>query len=55
MILVAFRHGLRAIELVDLRWDQVDFSFMGGLMFWQPSRFSATLRITVMPSVRDLS
>jgi type 1 fimbriae regulatory protein FimB/type 1 fimbriae regulatory protein FimE len=25
MILVAFRHGLRASELVDLRWDQVDF------------------------------
>ena len=24
MILVAFRHGLRAAELVDLRWDQVD-------------------------------
>ena len=26
MILIAFRHGLRAAELVDLRWDQVDFS-----------------------------
>ena len=25
MILVAFRHGLRASETVDLRWDQVDF------------------------------
>jgi integrase len=24
-ILVAYRHGLRASELVDLRWDQVDF------------------------------
>jgi integrase len=24
-ILVAFRHGLRAAELCDLRWDQVDF------------------------------
>ena len=24
MILIAFRHGLRATELVDLRWDQVD-------------------------------
>lgn len=24
MILVAYRHGLRAAELVDLRWDQVD-------------------------------
>jgi integrase len=25
MVLIAFRHGLRASELVDLRWDQVDF------------------------------
>jgi integrase len=24
MVLMAFRHGLRASELVDLRWDQVD-------------------------------
>jgi type 1 fimbriae regulatory protein FimB/type 1 fimbriae regulatory protein FimE len=26
MILLAFRHGLRAAELVDLRWDQVELS-----------------------------
>jgi site-specific recombinase XerD len=25
MILIVFRHGLRAAELVDLRWDQVQF------------------------------
>ena len=25
MVLVAYRHGLRASELVDLRWEQVDF------------------------------
>ncbi len=25
MILVAYRHGLRVSELVDLRWDQFDF------------------------------
>jgi len=25
MVLVAYRHGLRAAELVNLRWDQVDF------------------------------
>jgi site-specific recombinase XerD len=25
MILVAYRHGLRVSELVNLRWDQVDF------------------------------
>ena len=26
MILLAFRHGLRASELVDLQWTQVDFA-----------------------------
>jgi integrase len=26
MILVAYRHGLRASELVGLRWDSVDFN-----------------------------
>ena len=26
MILVAYRHGLRAAEIVTLRWDSVDFS-----------------------------
>jgi type 1 fimbriae regulatory protein FimB/type 1 fimbriae regulatory protein FimE len=26
MILVAFRHGLRASELTDLRWDQIEFA-----------------------------
>jgi integrase len=25
MILIAYRHGLRASEVCDLRWDQVDF------------------------------
>src|SRR5690242_5389103 len=25
MILQAYRHGFRATELVDLRWDQIDF------------------------------
>ena len=25
MILLAYRHGFRAAELVDLRWDQIDF------------------------------
>jgi type 1 fimbriae regulatory protein FimB/type 1 fimbriae regulatory protein FimE len=25
MALVAYRHGLRASELTDLRWEQVDF------------------------------
>jgi integrase len=26
MLLVTYRHGLRASELTDLRWDQVDFA-----------------------------
>jgi site-specific recombinase XerD len=26
MVLVAYRHGLRASELTDLRWDQVEFA-----------------------------
>jgi type 1 fimbriae regulatory protein FimB/type 1 fimbriae regulatory protein FimE len=26
MILVCYRHGLRAAEVADLRWDQVDFA-----------------------------
>jgi type 1 fimbriae regulatory protein FimB/type 1 fimbriae regulatory protein FimE len=26
MLLVAYRHGLRASELADLRWEQVDFA-----------------------------
>jgi integrase len=26
MVLLAYRHGLRASELCDLRWDQVDFN-----------------------------
>ena len=26
MILLAFRHGLRAAEVCDLRWEQIDFS-----------------------------
>jgi integrase len=26
MVLVAYRHGLRAVELVTLRWDSIDFA-----------------------------
>ena len=29
MVLLAYRHGLRASELCDLRWDQVDFNRAG--------------------------
>jgi integrase len=34
MILVAYRHGLRVSELVDLRWEQVDFQ-TASLHFWR--------------------
>ena len=27
MVLVAYRHGLRAAELVTLRWDAIDFAY----------------------------
>ena len=27
MVMVAYRHALRAVELVTLRWDSVDFGF----------------------------
>ena len=27
MVLVAFRHGLRGSELVDLRWEQIDLEY----------------------------
>ena len=30
MVLVAYRHGLRASGLVTLRWDQIDFA--GGIL-----------------------
>jgi type 1 fimbriae regulatory protein FimB/type 1 fimbriae regulatory protein FimE len=30
MVLIAFRHGLRASELIDLRWEQIDLR--GGLL-----------------------
>jgi integrase len=26
MVLLTYRHGLRASELIDLRWDQIDFT-----------------------------
>ena len=26
MVLVAYRHGLRVSELVDMRWDQIEFA-----------------------------
>ncbi|MGA8902466.1 tyrosine-type recombinase/integrase, partial [Bradyrhizobium sp.] len=25
MVLLSFRHGLRAVEVCDLRWEQVNF------------------------------
>ena len=40
MILVAYRHGLRAAELVSLEWAQVDFAT--GTMHVLPSEARLT-------------
>ena len=42
MALMAFRHGLRASELVDLRWDQVDLEH--ALLHVRDSRMAALPR-----------
>jgi integrase len=39
MILVAYRHGLRASELTDLRWGPIEFS-------------PATLHVTFTPRLK---
>jgi integrase len=45
MVLLAYRHGLRAAELVDLRWSQVDLDNARAHVRWVengvPSRASA--------------
>ena len=46
MVLVAYRHGLRAIELVALRWDAVDFNH---------SRLHVSRAKNGSPSVHPLS
>jgi len=46
MILIAFRHGLRAAEIVDLRWDQVELN---------ASRLHVRRVKSGMPSVHPLS
>jgi hypothetical protein len=38
MILAAYRHGLRVSELVDLRWDQVDFGTATLCLMWDNSQ-----------------
>jgi integrase len=52
MILAAFRHGLQASELCDLRWDQIEFSaavlhvrrVKNGTSTWPPEQVSRWLR-----------
>lgn len=46
MILIAFRHGLRAAEVVDLRWDQVEL---------KAGRLHVRRVKSGMPSVHPLS
>ena len=36
MVLLAYRHGLRPVELVTLRWDAIDFTPMGKSMSAAP-------------------
>ena len=36
-ILVAYRHGLRASEVVSLRWDDIDFPAAGSSVKLQPA------------------
>jgi integrase len=42
MVLLAYRHGLRAAEVVDLRWEQVDFK--GAILGVRPRRTMAADR-----------
>src|SRR5262245_9899110 len=50
MVLLAFRHGLRASELVDLRWEQVDLEnailHVRRVKHWAPGRQSAAKPLT---------
>ena len=43
MILLAFRHGLRAGEVVDLQWEQIDFA--GAVLHVRRSRMDRPPRI----------
>ena len=47
MILVAYRHGLRASEVCDLRWEQIDFNsatlHVPQSVEWQAERASGSL------------
>jgi integrase len=47
MVLVAFRHGLRASELIDLRWDQVNLE--------QASCTSVDSRMAALPRTHSAS
>jgi integrase len=51
IILVAYRHGLRASELADLRWDQVDFS-SASLHVGRAKKGTPATSATIAPSVR---
>ena len=39
MILIAYRHGLRASELVNLRWSDIDLE--RGTLYWRRAKGSA--------------
>jgi integrase len=44
MVLLAYRHGLRPVELVTLRWDAIDFAH--GQMHVEPSQKRITHQFT---------
>src|SRR4051794_39465820 len=46
MILLAYRHGLRASELVALRWDMIDYH--QGYWIWSDGRFPSATRVPTL-------
>src|SRR5262245_58835450 len=54
MILMAFRHGLRACELVDLRWDQVEFGRNASLHVRRAKNGSASVHPLSSEELRAL-
>ena len=53
MILVAFRHGLQSSELVDLRWDQIDFTY-AVLHVWRAKKGTPATHPVVGDEMRAL-
>ena len=52
MILVAYRHGLRASEVCDLQWQQIELSEGRGLMMTWPAKTQSCARPKLSPYQR---